>query len=76
MCEWFGFDREWTTSIVRRGCKEAANSMTIPGSARQIVRWGPVLFALFVLGAPAQAAKEPPADKPLLVKAQAHLDKN
>lgn len=50
--------------------------MTILGSAKQIVRWWPVLIALSILGSPAQAAKEPPAGKPLLVKAQAYLDKN
>jgi putative PEP-CTERM system TPR-repeat lipoprotein len=48
--------------------------MTILGSAKQIVRWGPVLIALSVLGTPAFAAKEPYANKPQLAKAQAYLD--
>ncbi len=60
--------------------------MSILGSVRQIVRWGPVSIAQSVmvaailvpviLGSQAHAAKEPPAGKPLLVQAQAHLDKN
>ncbi|MEN3974100.1 XrtA/PEP-CTERM system TPR-repeat protein PrsT [Emcibacter sp. SYSU 3D8] len=50
--------------------------MSILGSALQIVRWGPVLIALSIHGTPAHAVPEDARRKPLLVEAQAHLDKN
>ena len=62
-------------SIVRLQFTEASRIMSLAGSTKQIVRWGPVLIALSILALPAQAATEPPHGKSLLVKAQAHLDK-